>query len=76
MRIKLSRWAERTYVADAKPCAETLRRMAKRGDIPGSFQDKADNWWVELNDTPQASAVQKQVDAIVGDDEKLKAALG
>jgi len=75
MRIRLSKWAERNYVAGSIPNVCTLRKMAKRGDIAGAFQDKANNWWVELEAMPRASDVKSEIDSIVGDDEILQRAI-
>ena len=59
MKQRLSKWAKANFTADSLPAPNTLRRMAKDGEIPGAYQDAKDNWWVEL----EADALQRRARA-------------
>lgn len=53
------------------PAPGTLRRMAERGDVPGSFKDSVGHWWVEVQSLP-VSDVRSQIDKMIGDDKTIR----
>lgn len=71
MRVKLSRWAKLTYEESSMPDARTLRAMAGRGDIPGAFQNKASQWYVEMGDT-RVQQIDAGISHILKDDTELQ----
>lgn len=71
MRMTLANWARANFHKESRPCKQTLWKMAKRGDIPGAYQDKADRWWVNVGDT-RAHKIQNRIDNLVHGDKELQ----
>lgn len=64
MRQRLSKWAKANFTKDSLPSANTLRRMAINGEIPGAFQDNRRYWWVELEHNTIAARAVAAIEAL------------
>lgn len=71
MRMTLAKWAEKNFEEESKPCKQTLWKMARRGDIPGAYQDRADRWWVNIGDN-RTQRIQTGIEQLVQGDKELQ----
>ena len=72
--MRLSEWAEHAYTDASRPCAHTLRRMARDGEIKGAVRTKSKRWYVDVSARPCANRDSEE--SMVGDDPILRKAAG
>lgn len=73
MRLKLSEWAERTYSEDSRPCGDTLRIMAREGDIKGAVCVRK-RWYVDAEE--RKVSADELLRRAVGDDPVMLKVVG